>query len=136
MADIIGLLGTAVDSVRKLKEVADKLKNAELRNSIGDLSLALADLKLEVARLKEENLRLQGEMQQAKNREQQAGELIAKDGVLWFKEPPPPGKTVGPYCPNCKENGNKLVLIQDQRRTPFRRLYHFECPLCQSKFGP
>ena|ERR1041384_6925670 len=133
MADVIVLIGTAWDTLKKLKEVSDKLKDADTKNLIADLSIALADLKVQVADLKNENLRLAEELARKKSHEEQAGQLIVKDAVLYFREPPA-GKPAGPYCPNCKENGNRLVLIKDNRGTPFQKLATFTCPQCKSKF--
>ena len=133
MADILALVSAAIDTVKKLRVVAEKIKDAESRNLIGDLSIALADLKIEIASLKDENLRLQGELKQKMAKESQSGQLVVKEGVLYFNEPPE-GKPAGPYCPNCKENGNRLILIKDQRGTPFKTFGNFRCPECKAFF--
>ena len=133
MADVVALVGTAIETLKKLKEIADKIKDAEARNLIADLTNTLADLKLDFAALKEENLRLREDLARKTRHEEQGSQLIPKHGVLYFKEPPS-DKPDGPYCPNCKQNGNKLVLMKDNRGTPFERLTNFTCPQCRSNF--
>jgi hypothetical protein len=132
MAEVLGLIGAAIDTLNKLRTASEKLKDADSRMLIADLSMSLADLKIEIAALKEENLRLQQELRQKKTREA-AGEMISTDGVLYFKEPPA-DKAPGPYCPNCKEHNNRLVLLNDQRNTPFAQLANYRCPICHSSF--
>jgi hypothetical protein len=134
MADVLTLVATAIDTLKKLRAVSEKIKDAESRNLIADLSIALADLKSEVAGLKEENRWLQAELNQKRTREQHGEQLVVRDGVLYFNEPPS-GKPAGPYCPNCKENGNRLVLMKDNRNTPFQQICKFRCPECQSSFS-
>jgi len=132
MGDVMALVGGAIETVKKLREVSEKIKNAETRNLIGDLSLSLADLKAEIASLKEENLQLKEQLKQ-KQAKDSYSEMIVKDNVLYFAVAPP-GKSVGPYCPNCKENGNKLVLIQDLRNSTFSGFGNFRCNACKSHF--
>jgi uncharacterized small protein (DUF1192 family) len=132
MADVMAMVGTAIETLKKLRAVAEKIKDAETRNLIADLSISLADLKMEIASLKEENLRLDSELKQKKSREAAGEQLVIRDGVLYFNEPPP-GKAAGPYCPNCKEN-NRLVLIKDNRNTPFQDFGNFHCAICDCMF--
>lgn len=60
-------------------------------------------------------------------------ELVFKDGALFY-ETPPSGKAPGPYCPNCKDNGGKIVLMRDNRGTGWERLAKYECPSCKASF--
>lgn len=133
MPDPISLIGGALETVKKLREISEKVKDADTRNLIADLNIALADLKSEIASLKEENVRLTEELKQKKARDSY-NELVVRDGVLYFTEPPP-GKPEGPYCPNCKENNNRLVLIQDLRDSPRSAFGEFTCRICNSFFG-
>jgi hypothetical protein len=57
-AEILSTIGSAITTVKKLAEISDKIKNAELRNLIGDLSLKLADLKMELSEVTNENTEL------------------------------------------------------------------------------
>jgi len=133
VADVLGIVGSAIDTVKKLREVEAKIANAELRNLIGDLNMALADLKIEIADLKDENTRLKVELKQEKERAIQSGQLVAKGALLYFKEPPP-DKPVGPYCPNCKGNAGKLMLLEDQRTSGLGGFGDFHCPACDAWF--
>jgi hypothetical protein len=51
MADFLTLVGAAVETVRKLRAIAEKVKDAETRSLMADLHLQLADIKTEAARL-------------------------------------------------------------------------------------
>lgn len=131
MADVLSLVGTAIDTVKKLKEIAEKVKDADSRNLIADLSLALADLKIEIARLKEENLGLQTKLKQLATQDGRA-DLETRDGVLFLKKEATNGRAVGPYCPNCFETTRKLILMQDLRDTPFHSFGNFRCSACKA----
>jgi len=78
MADVLALVGSAIDRVKRLKAITDKIRDAESRNLIGDLSISLADLRLEIADLKNENLRLQTELKQKKVSESEGRKLQAE----------------------------------------------------------
>jgi hypothetical protein len=58
MPDIITSISAAIATAKKLKEIADKIKDADLRNLLADLSLELADVKVQLADMTDENRRL------------------------------------------------------------------------------
>lgn len=69
MADILAPLKTALEIVKKLKEVSDKMHDAELKNLIGDLSLELADIKVKLADVTNENIDLKAKVKQLETAE-------------------------------------------------------------------
>lgn len=133
MSDILAIVGTAIDTVKKLRQVAQKIKDADTQNLIADLSISLADLKMEIAALRDENLRLQDELKKRDGAQDHRNNMEVRDGVLYLKEPPQ-GRPQGPYCPNCMERSKQLVLIKDHRGTPFQAISNFFCSLCRSHF--
>ena len=66
MADVMSILSTAIATVQKLREVSEKIKDAETNNLIAGLHMALADLKMQFVTLQEENMRLRKELQQVR----------------------------------------------------------------------
>lgn len=130
--DVFGWMNKAYDAFARLKAIEDKIANAELRNANGDLKIALANIKDDVARLTEENAALRAELGQERERKQESEKLVAKDGALFFEEPPV-GVLAGPYCPNCKRNSNRLELMQDNRGSQWEELFRFHCHACGTK---
>jgi hypothetical protein len=55
MIELLPVLNTAINLVGKLRDISDKLKHAELKSLIADLTLQMADLKIGMAGLLEEN---------------------------------------------------------------------------------
>ena len=62
MADIVSTISTALSIASRLKEVSEKVRDAEFRNLVADLSIELAEVKLKVANLLEENAKLKGQL--------------------------------------------------------------------------
>jgi hypothetical protein len=60
MADLISTVSTALTIASRLKEISDKIRDAEFRNLVADLSIELAEVKLKAAGLLEENAKLHG----------------------------------------------------------------------------
>jgi hypothetical protein len=58
MTDVMQSLGHAIDIVRRLREMNEKVKNSDFANLIADLNLEFADVKLKLAGVMEENLKL------------------------------------------------------------------------------
>lgn len=107
MPEIIASISAAIATAKKLKEVADKTKDADLRNLLADLSLELAEVKTQLADMTEENRRL-------------------KDKVRALES------TEGEQCPKCRKHGWQL---ESSTRDPIfgdvggvQRLY--KCSLC------
>lgn len=62
MTDIISTVSTALSIASRLKEVSDKVRDAEIRNLLADLSIELAEVKLKAAGLIEENAKLRQQL--------------------------------------------------------------------------
>lgn len=63
MADVFASLSSAIALVKKLREINDKVKDAESKSLIADLSIELAEIKMQLADVMNENTRLRGELQ-------------------------------------------------------------------------
>jgi hypothetical protein len=58
MTDVMQSLSHAIDIAKRLREMNEKVKNADFANLIADLNLEFADVKLKLAGVMEENLKL------------------------------------------------------------------------------
>src|SRR5258707_15587824 len=58
MTDVMQSLGHAIDIAKRLREMSEKMKNADFANLIADLNLEFADVKMKLAGVMEENLKL------------------------------------------------------------------------------
>jgi regulator of replication initiation timing len=67
MIEVISSVTTAIKLVSRLKEISEKLKDAQLNNLVGDLSLQLADLKVKLATVVEENVTLKQRVRELQN---------------------------------------------------------------------
>jgi regulator of replication initiation timing len=107
MPEIISSITAAITTAKKMKEISDKIKNAELRNLVGDLSLELAEIKTQLAEVSDENRQLK-----LKVRELESAE--------------------GEPCPKCFKRG---WHVESSQRDPMfgdlggiRRIY--KCSVC------
>jgi hypothetical protein len=69
MGDLIQAMGHAVDLARRLRQLNEKLKNAEMSNLLGDLALELGEIKLRLADVLAENAALKEKVMQLERAE-------------------------------------------------------------------
>jgi hypothetical protein len=104
-----------LDSVRLAIELADKVKNVELKETLLKVRLEAVDQGEEVVRLRQENLELR---QAAELRES----LLFRDNVYWKRTGD--GPEDGPFCQKCFDGGQRLVRLVDDQRDRWR------CSVC------
>ena len=129
MAGLVSSLTTAFDLCKRVREIAGKLSNAELKNTVGDLTLSLAELKIELAALQEENLKLKQQIRQGSEMTVLRSQLKLKDGAYHFQEVPA-DRPVGPYCTRCFDVDQKLVLLSELPST-FQAIARYRCNNCK-----
>lgn len=83
MTDLTASLATAFSIVKRLKDINEKVKDAEFSNLIADLSMELAEVKMKLAGVIEENAKLKEENRTLRN-------------------------TEGDPCPKCRKRGWEL----------------------------
>jgi regulator of replication initiation timing len=83
MPEIIASISAAISTAKKLKEISDKIKDADLRNLLADLSLELAEIKTQLADMMDENRQL-------------------KEKIRTLES------TEGEPCPKCRKRGWQL----------------------------
>jgi hypothetical protein len=101
--DVFSGVKNAIALVVKAKQLADQLKNLELKQVIVDLQSQLVDLKEEIVNFREENLALKAQVQ----RLSAAPEVVVRDG-LYFKN-----DGDGPYCTQCYDSEKKLIRVAE-----------------------
>jgi hypothetical protein len=117
ISSVIGLVG-------KAKQLADELKNLELKEVIVDLQSKLLDLKQEINDLREENARLEEQVRKASA----PPEVTLKDG-MYYKD------NDGPFCTACYDRNGKLIRLIDANIHE-RELMHIQrkCPVCKATY--
>lgn len=107
MQDVIDAVSNAISLTKRLREISENIKEAELRNVVADLSIELAEAKLKVADLISENADLR----------KQLSEIEAAPGEA---------------CPSCRKY--TYVVVKSEPDKTFgdlgglRRTY--QCSVC------
>lgn len=91
IAEIQAAVGTSIDIAKKLREVSERMKDADVKLLIADLSIALANVRQELAELIAENTQLKEQLRAA-----QAGE--------------------GDPCPSCHQRAWGVTSSKPARR--------------------
>lgn len=123
--DVVGGISGAIKLVVKAKELADKLKNLELKGVVVDLQSQLLDLKEEIIALREENIQLK----ESQKKQEALPEMTVKDG-LYFK---PDGD--GPFCTGCFDTQGRLVRLAEHEKRVQRLVGRWHCPGCRVNYS-
>jgi hypothetical protein len=126
VSDISSVIGLATKAV----ELADQLKNLDLKAIIVDLKGKLIDLKEEIIQLREENVRLTERVKQAPMALAAPKEKpMLKDGLYYNGDD-------GPFCTACYDTSEKLVRVtnatHDERVVMGIRC---KCPVCKAMYA-
>jgi hypothetical protein len=121
---VLGDIAGAIGLVKQAKELADQLKNLELKQVIVDLQGKLLDLKEEINELREENARLTEEVKRASV----PPEVTLKDGMYYKGDD-------GPFCTSCHDSGGKSIRLIEANR-PEQQLMGIQrkCPVCKAHY--
>ena len=104
------------EAIKDVVTVADRLKDAELKNR-------LADVQAECAKLAEENARLRTELLDLREQVQTRQEMLFQNNVYWRQSKDK--QLEGPYCPKCFDGSNKPA-----RMTEPPNWHNWLCPVC------
>jgi hypothetical protein len=120
ISDITSVIGL----VKKAKQLADELKNLELKEVIVDLQGKLLDVKEEIVKLREENANLTEQVKRASA----PPDVTLKDGMYYRGDD-------GPFCMACHGGKGKLIRLIDAN-DPEQRLLHIrhKCPICKATY--
>lgn len=107
------MLKTIKENIETAVEIAEKLKNLELKETI-------LNLKEQILAIREENVALKEKLASSHQKEN----LIFRDNMYWQKQD---DKTEdGPYCSGCYDKQGIQVRMHE-----FPRCYI--CPVCDKK---
>jgi hypothetical protein len=104
------------EAIKDALTVADRLRDAELKQKLADVQLECVKLAEDNARLRQESLDFR---EQLKTRQQ----MEFQRNVYWRRVEN--GKLEGPYCPKCLDGAKKSARMEDRPDDHFWR-----CPVC------
>lgn len=101
----LGSITAVLDAIKKAREVAKRLSDAEVQEVLLDAQERVLNLKEDLVTLRAENMALKERLA--------AKHDVAFDGqVYWSGEAGNPAG--GPYCAKCKDQDDKLVRMSDR----------------------
>jgi len=122
--DVLGMVDKTFAGIKKLREISQKLHDAELQNTIADLLVDVADLKVAVANQREDNAQLRTDLEKLRNQDDLRKKVKYENGMYSLTQPVP-GLSMGPFCPRCWEDRGKLMTLQ-----------RYCCYVCEASYGP
>lgn len=129
--DLVSSISTAIDIVKKLRELDRKVSEADFKMLLADLTSELGDAKLNAANLK---IELAGAKERVIDLERQAaqrtaGEPDLHEGAYVF------GDQARHYCTGCYDTSGRKILLNDMP-SDFHFAGKWMCPVCDKTFGP
>jgi regulator of replication initiation timing len=125
MIELGTALAGALDIVKKLNALNEKIKDADIKMLIADLNIELADAKNDIAKLITENQRLKTEIDNLKN--DKFDKLQFKNGAYYDTD----GN--GPFCPGCYDGKNKKSRLVENN-PDFNFIGNYQCSVCGKMF--
>lgn len=125
--NVFGSIGTAIDLVKKAKELADKVQNLELKEVIVELREKLVEVKEEAVVYREKFEAMEAEIKWLKA----PPEMELRDNLYYRKD-----NGDGPFCTACFDGGAKSIratrTAEDMRMASG---YKWVCPTCRAKYA-
>lgn len=118
---LLEAINTSFDVMKKIKEVNEKISDAEIKMFIADIGMELSTLKCSFADLLDENRELKNQIKELCSKKEEV--LRVKNG-LYYRE-----DEDGPFCTGCYDSKNKLI-----RLTSFG-LDSYKCPVCNAQLN-
>jgi len=103
-------VGNVIAGMKKVSDIAQKLRDVELQGVIIDLSLGIIALKEEMAKLREENLHLQGKINEMEKKTDIRSKLVLRNSAYYLTEPVQ-GYSQGPFCMTCMDEDGLLMSV-------------------------
>jgi len=104
------------EAIKDAATVADKLRDAEMKQK-------LADVQVECAKLAEDNAQLRQEVIELREKVQTRQKMEFRYDVYWSRLPE--GEHEGPYCPKCLDGDGKASRMGNRQDDRFWR-----CRVC------
>lgn len=129
-------VNAVITGVERVREVSQKIHDAELQNAIADLMLTLAEAKSQMADLLLQNTELQKELGSLRMQISLRERVEFRNGLYYLKEEVA-GYSRGPFCTRCLDCDGTLVTLRgpDLRGDSGLVLIHtptgaWGCPQC------
>ena len=122
--DIFGTIANVIGLAKKARDLADQLKNLELKTVIVDLQSQLLDMKTECLAYREELDKLRAE----NKRLSAPPEVELRDGAYYKKE-----GGDGPFCTACHDSKGSMIRVVEAP-DPEQRMFgtRWRCPVCKA----
>jgi len=104
-------VNAVITGVERVREVSQKIHDADLQNAIADLTLTLAKAKGEMAEVVSRNAELQEALNELRSQAEVRANVEFKNGLYFLKEEMP-GYSKGPFCTRCLDCDGKLVTLR------------------------
>ncbi len=129
--DLVSSISTAIDIVKKLRELDRKVSEADFKILLADLTSQLGDAKLDAANLKIELADAKGRIEEL---ERQATQRASADpelheGAYTFGDP------ARHYCTGCYDKNGRKILV-NELTGHWTSFWKWQCPACDKTFGP
>ena len=118
--DPIQTLGAVLEAIKRARDVAKRLKDAEVQAILLDAQERALTLQEELLTLRAENLTL-------KQRLAVTHDVTFQDGTYWKKTA---AGREGPFCSRCYDVEGLLVRLQ------YSQGFWPRCPACNKTVGP
>lgn len=129
--DLVSSISTAMDIVKKLRELDRKVSEADFKMLLADLTSQLGDAKLDAANLKIELADAKGKIEELEREiaQRASAEPNVHEGAYMF-----PDKN-GHYCTGCYDQKGQKILLNELSGI-MRMVGKWQCPACDKNFGP
>ena len=125
MADVISTIQFSLEIVKKLRNLNETIKDADIKTLLAELQSELVDAKLEVVGLKEKMAEIMTKnaelTRQLEARTSEQPEPM--DGGYRFGDK-------GPYCIKCFETSSKKILLPRATGILHTQFGQYHCPVC------
>lgn len=129
--DLVTSISTALDIVRKLRELDRKAGEADFKMMLADLTSELGDAKLNAANVKIELAEAKERIEQLEHQAEQRASVGPEmhEGAYIFGDPS------RHFCTGCYDSRGQKILLTE-RTGAFTVFGKWTCPSCNQNFGP
>jgi len=117
--DALGTVDRVIAVVKRLRELSQKLHDAELHSLIADLVSESADLKLKLAEMRSENLQLREKVDELEHKVDVRSKVELRDGFYYLTQSIQ-GYSEDPFCATCLDTEGILVTLRRTYTQNFR----------------
>ncbi len=114
------IIDKSIEAVKRLAELAEKNKYADVHEVVAALRLDLAKAKTDIADLMDEKRILLEHIRELEQRNDEAvGMKLSVDGKAYYRVPPVEGEYNGPFCKRCRNPLDRDNYFPTRHRCSF-----------------